>query len=721
MSREPDEPSTVGPSTIDPSAEDGVDLNRPRADRTVWISRLFTGVATLVLLVVVGRVAQLKTAPSDDLLPYISDRVTREVEPSARGDLLDRRGRPLSMSEVGYRVIIDPVAAERRMDVVIAALAESMGVPTEEIGEPLVRAVAANQQARAEAGLDELPSGEAGPTPDTFMARLTRAFERAKLSWEAGGERNAGPRVSQKRYLPVGPMLDREIANLVRERGLPGVLLEKRLVRQYPGGDDVASILGKVGFGHVGLLGAERSLDERLRGTDGRIGFVHDSGARPVRIDAETTVRGERGEDVSLSLDLELQRIAIEELQRGMEDADAAGGRLVMMRPETGEIVAMVDLYREVPGLVPFPWVDPETPTEAWPALPPEGERPRYATLPPDDREGKHPAMWRNRCVEDIYEPGSTFKSFVWASAWQMGVIADGERLSTRPYTTPFGRTIDDVTKRDEQDWRSILVHSSNVGMFKMSERITHGQLHGIVDRFGFGSVTRIGLPGESPGIVTPLEKWTDYSHTSVVIGHEVAVTPVQMVRAFGAYARTGERAGTLPHLRLTVPTASELSAEPVVRVLDPEVATLTRGVLVGVADRMQASMGRQFPDTPEPGYTLFGKSGTAEIPVVPPFVRDEDGEILRDEKGRRIQMGRPRGAGGYFSEQYNSSFIGGAPAEDPRLVVLVVIDDPGPDRVRQRQYFGSSTAGPVVRRVVERSLRYLGVPPAVHVAAGGN
>lgn len=507
-----------------------------------------------------------------------------------------------------------------------------------------------------------------------------------------------------RRYLPVGPVLEREVADLIGGLGLPGVSVEKQLVRRYPGGDEVASILGKVGFGHAGLLGAERSLDDRLRGEDGRIGYVRDSKSRPVLIDAARSTAGERGEDVRLSVDLELQRIAAEELSRGMEDADAAGGRLVMMLPETGEIVAMIDLYREVPGLAAFPWVPPGVSKKDWPALPPEDKRPRYKTLADDPGRLVHPAMGRNRCVEDIYEPGSTFKSFVWASAWQMGLIGPDEVISTKPYTTPFGRYFEDVTKRNEQDWEHVLIHSSNVGMVRISERMSHEQLRDTVTRFGFGQRTRIGLPGEASGIVTDAGVWSDYSHTSVVIGHEVAVTPVQMVRAFGVYARTGELAGSLPHLKMTVPTASELAAEPTVRVLDPLVAERTRRVLVHVAERMDASMRRRFPDEPEPGYTLFGKSGTADIAVVPPIVETEDGS--------RVQMGRPRGAGGYFHNQYCSSFIAGGPVETPRLVVIALIDDPGPSRIRQKQHYGSSVAGPVVRRVMERSLRYLGVPP---------
>lgn len=687
-------------------------------DRAVFVSRFFAGLSTLVLVIVAARVAQLKIDPGERLSVYISNRVGFEREPSARGDLLDRRGRPVSMSEVGFRVVIDPVAAESSMDRIIVALADTLGVSTEEVGAPLVRAVERNREIRGMSAAEEaVRSADAGDEEEdrSLLDKGETFFERVAGTITGRGARSSAQssarRPSLRRYVPVGPVLERGVAGVVADLRLPGVTVEKVQVRHYPGGDEIASIVGKVGFGHVGLLGAERSLDARLRGEDGRLGYVHDAVSRPVLIEPVSSSAGTRGEDVRLSIDLELQRIAIEELERGMEDADAAGGRLVMMDPRTGEILAMVDRYREVPGLVPFPWVEPGTPREAWPSLPPEDRRPRYATLPPDPGRGVHPALGRNRCVEDIYEPGSTFKSFVWASAWQAGVIGPGETIDTHPYVTPFGRRFQDVTRRSSQTWEDVLVHSSNVGMVRLSERMSHQALRDSILRFGFGEPTRLGLPGEASGIVTAKEDWTAFTHTSVVIGHEVAVTPVQMVRAFGAYARTGELAGTLPQLRLTSPSRAELDAEPVVRVLDPGVASRTRAVLERVAERMDASTRRRFADEPRPGYSMFGKSGTADIPVVAPVV---------ERDGKRVRLGVPRGGRGYFNNQYNSSFIAGAPTNEPVIVVLVVIDDPGPARVRQKQHYGSSVAGPVVRRVVERSLRYLGVPPVEAVASGG-
>jgi cell division protein FtsI (penicillin-binding protein 3) len=216
--------------------------------------------------------------------------------------------------------------------------------------------------------------------------------------------------------------------------------------------------------------------------------------------------------------------------------------------------------------------------------------------------------------------------------------------------------------------------------------------------RFGFGQRTGIGVPGrtiraEAEGIVTPLSRWSKYSQTSVAYGHEVAVTPVQMARAFSAFARTGERAGTLPRLRLT---AADQEEGPGVeyRVLPPHIAQLTRAVMTDVLDGVDAKM-----EKPEGGwrYKLFGKSGTAMIPLGAP------------PKGFR----KPRGATTFYDNQFNSSFIAGGPVESPRLVVVVVIDDPGPRPGDRRMRYGSAAAGPVARRVLERALTYLGTPPS--------
>ena len=434
-----------------------------------------------------------------------------------------------------------------------------------------------------------------------------------------------------------------------------------------------------------------------MREEDGTLSFVRDARGNPLWVRREHWTPGSDGSPVRLSIDLQLQRIAKQELLRGVEDADAVGGRLVMVDAASGEILAMVDVVREVEGLEPFDWAPKGQPAGEQAYDPEAGKR--YVTLLDDPGRERHPALARNRCIEDIYEPGSTFKSFVWSVLTAEGAAEPNEVFDTEggKWRTSYGRRIEDVTRRDKMSWAEVLVNSSNIGMVKAAERFTAPQLRDVIDRFGFSRPTRVGLAGEAHGIATPLSRWNKYTHTSVPFGHEIAVTPMQMVRAFSVYTRDGDLAGTLPRLTLLAADKGAPSRRVVERILPSDIAVITRRILADVATKMEAHMARVDPSETGWRYRIFGKSGTAEIPLTPA------------PEGMR----RPAGSRGYFENQYNSSFVAGGPLEAPRLSIIVVIDDPGPVKVRNKDHYGSKVAGPVVRRVLERSLAYLGVPPS--------
>ncbi len=608
-----------------------------RIDSVLWIAVMGMSIAFAVVFV---RVAQLQIAPGVELSRHIQDRVTRRAQIAPRGDIIDRRGRLLASTRTGFRVFVDPSLLKSPYGETIGALARVTGLNDQDVAERIVSAVS-ESKARVESGKKPI------------------------------------------RYASIGGILDDHQLEQARKLKLPGVQLEPRRVRETPGGPAMASLVGKVGIDHDGLLGAELAYEEDMEGREGHLDYVRDSSGRPMWVEPAGYQPPNKGGDIRLTIDAYLQEIAYEELARGVLDADAAGGRLVMVEPKTGDILAMVDYVRAGMNLEE----PPAREKLAGRVVQPDSSGHRYRTIREDNGRDIHPSLGRNRCVEDLYEPGSTFKSFVWSSLVEREVVSPDEIFDTHDgaWQTDYGRPVRDVTPKPFLTWRNVLVFSSNIGMVQGTARLPFDKMRRDLVRFGFGQRVNIGLPGESAGIVTPLARWSKYTHTSIASGYEIAVTPLQMVRAFSVFARTGELAGTLPNLRLRHREDISPDDEIRVRVLPPWVAFLTRDTLKQVGLMMEERSRRRFPDEPPVKYSMFGKSGTAEIP-------------------------RPDGKG-YFDGQYNSSFLVGAPVEDPRIVVVVVIDDPGPEQIRKRAHYGTAVAGPVVRRVVRRALEYMGVP----------
>jgi len=595
------------------------------------------GVFLIGLLAVLGRVAQLQVRPGEDLRPFIQNRISSRPEIGRRGDIIDRRGRVLAATTLGMRVFIDPV---------------TFGKPDG----------AKFEQIAAVVGMDP------GDVADRIVTRLEvhrRRLEEGK---------------SPIRYVPIGDVLTEEQAALASQISMPGFHTERVPVRQEFSGTAAASIVGKVGFGDEGLLGAERLFDEPLRPERGEIDYVRDARGRPLWVEATGYQPAVAGDTVRLSIDVAIQQIVLEELQKGVDQFNAGAARCVMVDPSSGEILAMADVVRKPPGAVPF------TP-EAYRQAAASGKFVRFITVKDDPGRKVHPSLGRNRCVEDVYEPGSTFKPFVWSAITDRGLATLGEWVNTHggTWTTPYGRTIEDVVRLDSQTWRDVLINSSNIGMSQMVTRIPFHELRNDLVALGFGRKTGIGLSGETAGLLTSPKDWSNYTQTSVSFGYEIGVTPVQIVQAFCAFARQGDQAGTVPHVTLR---AMDPGFDPgsAARVYGMDTAAAARSAMSVVAGKMAERAAIRFKDEPPLRYSIFGKSGTSKI-------------------------ARP-GDKGYFERQYTSSFIAGAPVDNPRIVLVVVMDDPGPELRDQQLHFGSSTAGPVLTRIVRRTLEYMGEVP---------
>ncbi|MBO6514437.1 MAG: hypothetical protein JJ974_10775, partial [Phycisphaerales bacterium] len=601
-----------------------------RADHDLQFQRVLLVLKVSVfagLLLVLGRVAQLQIAPSEQLSQHIQPRATTTTLGATRGDLLDRRGRVIATTRVASRVIVDPVTIEANLDEAVVGLSQTLGVNPGELGRQIIGAIVENK--RRAGVIDRIEQ---------------RAAEGLPPELDEDGQEIKQPRLS--RYLPISGLLTMEQADAVRtiksEQRLSGIFLEEQQVRQGSAMPLVGSIVGKLGFPdeeateRSGILGAEEMFDEQLEGVDGSLTYVRDARGGPLWVQRGAWVEEQRGADVRMSIDLEIQRIVLEELNWGAENANSAGARAVVINPHTGEVLAMADVIREIPDLVEFPWHDPKGEVPAA-TLPDEKERPRYRVLQPDDQRGKDDALSRNRCVRDLYEPGSTLKPFSWALAKTQGLLPDDEVLEFPVnYFQPYsGRSVDDVTYRKELDWDGVLAFSSNMGMAIATSRLDFMDTRQTIKALGFGSKSGLGIMGEEAGIVTSKKNWTKWTQTSVGMGYEIAVTPVQMVRAFSVFAREGEMAGTLPQLRLTAAGRDErrgLTRDEILveQVFDSEAALRARGPMMHVVQRMDDNNQTMY-GAPEPTYSMFGKSGTAYIPCIPP-----------------AGLRRPNNAGGY-------------------------------------------------------------------------
>ncbi len=428
----------------------------------------------------------------------------------------------------------------------------------------------------------------------------------------------------------------------VRALALGGIDSVPEKKRFYPKGHLAGQLLGFVGIDEEGLSGVEYALNLHLRGIPGRRKVLRDALGRTLLPPELLPSPGLSGSDVVLAMDESIQHIAERALANGVERAGAASGIVIVMEPETGNILALA----EVPS------------------------------FDPNQFRLYGPGASRIRSAADVYEPGSTFK-VVTAAAYLEGrgghaddtFYGEGGRW-------PFaGRVIRDLHPHDDLTVRQILEQSSNIGAVKMAQEVGPDLLDRYIRAFGFGERSKSGLPGESPGILRPPRAWTRASMAALPIGHEVAVTPLQLVAAYGAIANGGYlmRPRVVKSIERDGRTIRVFAPKIVRRALGPEVAETLREALRGVVERGTGKKAKPAD------YTAGGKTGTAQ--QVDPAT------------------------GTYENGRYVASFVGFSPAERPRVVILVTIDSP------KENIYGGSVAAPIFREIAGRTLRYLRVP----------
>jgi cell division protein FtsI (penicillin-binding protein 3) len=515
-------------------------------------------------------------------------RLNTIVTPARRGDILDRNGRVLAYSVDADSIFADPSEIK----------------DPEQVAAAVCRALAhCDAQDRAQ-----------------IVKNLKRSGQFAYLA------RKVSPEEEER----------------VRALGIKGIGVAKESRRFYPKRELLAHVIGYVGMDNAGLGGLESAYDSQIRGRNGKILLQRD--ARRNALTSHVERDATAGATLELTVDQYLQNIAERELEAGVREFGAAGGSVVIMDPNSGEILAMANA----------PTFNPNV----------------YDRSPEVNR--------RNRAIQDLYEPGSTFKIVTAAAALEEGLITPDDRIDVSAGKYVIGsRVIPDVHRYGVLSFTGVIVKSSNVGAIKVGIRLGPERLSRYVNRFGFGHAIVTDFRGENPGIVWEPTRLDTGAVASVSMGYQVGVTPVQMAAAVSSVAN----GGTLYEprvVRATVKDGQRVTMAP--KALRRTISERTAGQLTAIMEAV-VEEGTAKKAQIE-GYTIAGKTGTAH----------------------KVIDGR------YSQSEYNASFVGFLPSRKPALTIVVVIDSP-----HGSGYMGGVVAAPIFKRIAEASLRHLGIAPTVN------
>jgi len=433
----------------------------------------------------------------------------------------------------------------------------------------------------------------------------------------------------------VARKVDLPDAARVARLDLPGIgeLPDSR--RTYPQGDLAAQTIGAVGAEGEGLTGLEAGEDSLLRGSDGERRIVNDALGEPIR--TETAKEASDGEDLRLTLDPAIQKKAEQVLGEVGETYAPKGATAIVMDPRDAQLLAVAN----------------------WPPF------------DPADLEAASEEDLMNRATGFNFEPGSTFKAFTVSAALEEGLVTPTSGFTIPPSLQVADRTIEDAEEHGTESMSvaEILARSSNIGAVEIGLELGATRFSKWIGRFGFGRPTGVRFPGEEVGIVPKLDEYSGSTMGNLPMGQGLAVTPMQMIAGYAAIAN----GGVLRQPRLIERIGDQPAPQPRGRrVISPAVAEEVRTMLEGVLEA-----GGTASSVSVPGYTLAGKTGTAQVA--------EDGA--------------------YSETKYVASFMGFAPAQDPRLLVAVIVDQP------QGDIYGGSVAAPAFGKIAAFALPYLGVP----------
>ena len=493
-------------------------------------------------------------------------------------------------------------------------------------GEPLaistpVDSVWANPQELA-AAVDRVPelARVLDIDPDQLMRRITRSLD--------------------KEFLYLKRHLSPELADKVTALNLPGVNALREYRRYYPAGEVTGHLVGFTSIDDEGQEGLELAFNHWLAGESGSKRVLKDRLGRAVE-NVASIKPPRHGKDLRSSIDLRLQYLAYRTLKGAIQKHKAESGSVVILDVKTGEVLAMVN-------------------------------QPSYN---PNDRSQYSAERYRNRAITDIFEPGSSIKPLIVAAALESGRYRASSMIDTSPgYIVVGPKRIEDSSDLGRVSMATVLSRSSNVGATKIAMSLESDQLWQTLTRFGLGSLTSSGFPGESAGLLTHYNDWRQINQATLGYGYGVSVTPLQLTQAYAALGGDGQ-------IRPVSLVALDEPAQGT-RIVDADHASAIRNMMEEVVQP-----GGTGAEAIVPGYRIAGKTGTS-WKFAP---------------------------GGYSEDKYFSVFAGLAPATDPKLAAVVIIDEPTGDL-----YYGGDVAAPVFGDVMAESLRLLAVPPDALPGSGG-
>jgi cell division protein FtsI (penicillin-binding protein 3) len=500
------------------------------------------------------------------------------------------------------------------------------GSITDRHGEPLaistpVDSVWANPKELA-AAVDSVPAlaRALDVDADQLMRRITRSMG--------------------KEFVYLRRHLSPQKAKQVMDLKLPGVNVLREYRRYYPAGEVTGHVVGFTSIDDEGQEGMELAFNHWLAGDSGSKRVLKDRLGRAVE-NVASIKPPQHGKDLRTSIDLRLQYLAYRTLKSAIRKHTAESGSIVILDVKTGEVLAMVN-------------------------------QPSYN---PNDRSQYSAERYRNRAITDIFEPGSSIKPLIIAAALESGRYRASSMVDTAPgYIVVGPKRIEDNQNLGRVSLSTVLSRSSNVGITKVAMSLEADHLWQTMTRFGLGSLTSSGFPGESAGLLTHYNDWRQISQATLGYGYGISVTPLQLTQAYATLGNDG-RIRPVSLVALDQPNDSE-------RVIGSETAESIRGMMEQVV-----RPGGTGAEAGVAGYRVAGKTGTS-WKFAP---------------------------GGYSEDKYFSIFAGLAPASDPRLAAVVIIDEPTGEL-----YYGGDVAAPVFGDVMAESLRLLAVPPDALPEAGG-